>query len=486
MPTLRRGTVVRAWPRGAVGWWGGRRDRAASWRGDRRGGRRPRPSPRSPLPARGARRDGPRGAGLPAHPDHGDPAGRRTHLPPGGTGAAGGGQQPQPRAPTAGQAAVRPCGPGRRGPGARRAPRRGPGGVRHRRRPCSCSCGSVAGRWWGLVGAALWLVLPHALRSEELAFGGFDRIDRYAILDPVATALAMWAVVVALTWHRDDRWRWGLLGWCAGRPCRRGQAVRSRWCCQSVAVVPWLRAPRTWSWRTPTASTRGGNPVGTRGLCADLRAPRRGRPRGRAVHGRLPGRTRRERSCRRRRRGGPTRSAPWWAQAWYAWRDEGLGDDRWRRGSAADDAVSRLAPGSAVAAHARRARARASRSWASPSRRCCCRTTACSGCRSSSSLATFWDWPRLVRARWTPLEPSRLVIVAALVLAPTGVRSVAFVVTREPADYPVAAQLVVDAAGADAAVLVRGFPVLLTAYADDLDGGRPPRARPTRSCSTPR
>ena len=52
----------------------------------------------------------------------------------------------------------------------------------------------LAGRWWGLAGAALWLVLPHALRMPGLAFGGFDRLDRYAMLDPVATALAVAAV----------------------------------------------------------------------------------------------------------------------------------------------------------------------------------------------------------------------------------------------------------------------------------------------------
>lgn len=99
----------------------------------------------------------------------------------------------------------------------------------------------MAGRAWGLGAAGLWVVLPHALRHAELGWGGFDRLDRYAMLDPVATAFAVWALVVALRWSDDERLRWGVLagalvGLAAGAKLSGGLVG------PVVAAVPWVAA----------------------------------------------------------------------------------------------------------------------------------------------------------------------------------------------------------------------------------------------------
>ena len=235
------------------------------------------PSPRSPLPARGARRGGPRGAGLPAHPDHGDPAGRRTRLPPGGTGTAAGGQQPQPGAPTA-------------RPSCCSALRTGSSGTR-------CSVAASSRSWRGSPSPAAVAVLVRQLRGAVVgarrrrtlagpapcpAVGGtgLRRVRPHrpvAILDP--RRYARWRCgpsSSALAWHRDDRWRWGLLGW--GRlvaPSRRGRAVRAlvmlpvggRGALAALTPDLVVADPRR-------ASARGGPRRPSCALATGLRAPR--------------------------------------------------------------------------------------------------------------------------------------------------------------------------------------------------------------------
>ena len=57
----------------------------------------------------------------------------------------------------------------------------------------------VAGERWGLVAALGWLLLPHALPAEPDRFG-VPLLDRFALLDPVATALALLALVLGWRW----------------------------------------------------------------------------------------------------------------------------------------------------------------------------------------------------------------------------------------------------------------------------------------------
>lgn len=57
----------------------------------------------------------------------------------------------------------------------------------------------AAGWQWGLVAALGWLLLPHALPADPDRFG-VPLLDRLALLDPVATALALLALLLGWRW----------------------------------------------------------------------------------------------------------------------------------------------------------------------------------------------------------------------------------------------------------------------------------------------
>lgn len=63
---------------------------------------------------------------------------------------------------------------------------------------------SMAGRWAGLAGAALWWLLPLAPGTTVA------RIDRYGLLEPPMLAFAMVGLWLAWTWSRRGSWGWGL------------------------------------------------------------------------------------------------------------------------------------------------------------------------------------------------------------------------------------------------------------------------------------
>lgn len=83
--------------------------------------------------------------------------------------------------------------------------------------------GKVAGRWTGLLAGALLTVIP------EASSGSLGRFDRFAMLDPVASAFMVLSVVVAWMWaHRTGRagWVWaavtGVLVGCASASKENG------------------------------------------------------------------------------------------------------------------------------------------------------------------------------------------------------------------------------------------------------------------------
>jgi 4-amino-4-deoxy-L-arabinose transferase-like glycosyltransferase len=63
--------------------------------------------------------------------------------------------------------------------------------------------GRVVGRWTGLLAGAMLTVIP------EASSGSLGRFDRFAMLDPTASALMVLSVVVAWVWaHRSGRAGW--------------------------------------------------------------------------------------------------------------------------------------------------------------------------------------------------------------------------------------------------------------------------------------
>lgn len=322
----------------------------------------------------------------------------------------------------------------------------------------------MAGRGWGLVAAGLWVVLPHTLRMADLAWGGFDRLDRYAMLDPVATALAMWALVAAVHWSDEaareppGRLRWAvvagaLVGLAAGAKLS-GALVGP-----VVAATPWLTGWRRWSWRTVAASVTVGAiavaafalaylPLGGEAVevFRDMVAFQ-GRHAASGHDVVVAGRA--------------YPSAPWWAQGWYAWRDEG---------GLVVVALSLAAVVGAVAG-------------GGPGRR---RDRGLVTAAVVVPVAVLAASPVLLphyRFLWLPSlvvlasvgvatlarRPERAARLLALVLVGmllvTGTRSLAYVSTQRPAGYRAAAELLHQRDLADAAVLVEGFPGLLGHYA---------------------
>ncbi|MBW3657335.1 MAG: glycosyltransferase family 39 protein [Actinobacteria bacterium] len=175
-------------------------------------------------------------------------------------------------------------------------------------------------RHWGLAAAAAWAGLPHALRALDQPLGGFDKLDRYGMLDPVATAIAVLALVAAARWTDDRRLRWlvgagALLGLAGAAKLpgllfapalglvpllvedRRPRTVVLRWAVLGVAVVVGFLLPFTVVFGGDAIEAL----VRTFSLQADHRAL--GHPvviRARAYD-----------------------AAPWWAPWAYQWRDDG-------------------------------------------------------------------------------------------------------------------------------------------------------------------
>lgn len=61
----------------------------------------------------------------------------------------------------------------------------------------------LAGRRWAQVGTVLWLVLPHGPGGPPGSPGGVVQLDRFAMLDVVATTLGMLALVLAWRWAQQ-------------------------------------------------------------------------------------------------------------------------------------------------------------------------------------------------------------------------------------------------------------------------------------------
>jgi hypothetical protein len=322
----------------------------------------------------------------------------------------------------------------------------------------------AAGRWWGLAGAGLWVVLPHALRHAGLGWGGFDRLDRFAMLDPVATAFAMAALVVAVRWSDDHRLRWGLLagalvGLAAGAKLSGGLMGLV------VAAVPWVS---TWSGRASWTTWAGR--AATRSVVVGAAAVAAAA----ACYLPLGGeavevfRTMVEFQGQHAAGGHDVvvagqayPSAPWWAQGWYAWRDEGAlvtvalavagvvgvvagpGRPRHRGLIAAAVAVPAavFAASPVLLPHYRFL-------WLPA-------LVALATLGSAGLPARHGAAPRLLAAA----------LVGALLV--TGLRSIAFVTTRDTAGYRAAAEQLADRGLGAPAVLVEGFPGLLTSYLPD-------------------
>jgi hypothetical protein len=53
-----------------------------------------------------------------------------------------------------------------------------------------------------LIPAALWLLLPRGVA------GGAERLDRFALLEPVMVAFTVFAMAAAWMWFRTERWPW--------------------------------------------------------------------------------------------------------------------------------------------------------------------------------------------------------------------------------------------------------------------------------------
>lgn len=172
---------------------------------------------------------------------------------------------------------------------------------------------------WALGAVAAWAILPHALRSPDGAFGGFDKLDRYGMLDPVATALAMLALVAAARWLDDRRARWlvaagALLGLA-------GAAKLSALLLLPVlvllpALVPAWRPRVIWAaWATLGAAVVAGFvvafvPLGGEAPAALVRVFSLQAEHRTAGHPVVIG-------------GVLHHRAPWWASLAYQWRDDG-------------------------------------------------------------------------------------------------------------------------------------------------------------------
>ncbi|MBW3620291.1 MAG: glycosyltransferase family 39 protein [Actinobacteria bacterium] len=174
-------------------------------------------------------------------------------------------------------------------------------------------------RRWGVAAAGVWAILPHALRFPDQPFGGFDKLDRYGMLDPVATALAMLGLVAAMRWWDQRRLPWmlvagGLLGLAGAAKLSAllllpvlllvpvlspARTPRVLWSCWAVlgagAVAAFLAAFAPLGVDAPAAVAHvvtlqdvhrsGGHPVVIGGVLHDR--------------------------------------APWWANLAYQWRDDG-------------------------------------------------------------------------------------------------------------------------------------------------------------------
>ena len=80
--------------------------------------------------------------------------------------------------------------------------------------------GRIAGKWTGLLAGALLTVIP------ETAGGSLGRFDRFAMLDPIASAFMVLSVVLAWYWsRRTGRAAWG---WAAGTGIAIGLASGSK------------------------------------------------------------------------------------------------------------------------------------------------------------------------------------------------------------------------------------------------------------------
>jgi 4-amino-4-deoxy-L-arabinose transferase-like glycosyltransferase len=83
--------------------------------------------------------------------------------------------------------------------------------------------GRIAGRWTGLLAAALLTVIPEACIGSPDSLG---RFDRFAMLDPVAGAFMVVSVIVTWVWaHRTGRAGWL---WAAGTGVAVGLASGSK------------------------------------------------------------------------------------------------------------------------------------------------------------------------------------------------------------------------------------------------------------------
>lgn len=330
----------------------------------------------------------------------------------------------------------------------------------------------LAGRRWGLVAAGLWALLPHTLRWAGQPAGGLDKLDRFAMLDPVAAGLGFVAVVLAL--HavarepedpdgRPSRLRAGTLvaaGVVAGLA---GAAKLSALLLLPVVLaVPLVAAGGGRLARRLAVATGTGVAAVAGFLVVYLpfvaEAPLAlsqivtiQADHATAGHRILLAGTVYER-------------APWWANLWYQWRDDGpvltvalwlaaaVGavwgparrELRWLLAAAVVVPMAGMATSSVALPHYRYL-------WLAP-------TTAL----AALGLAALWR-----RTRGRPAAP----VVAgllALVLVGAGGRSVWHTATRDAGDYRAVASLVTGevapAAAAAPSVLVHGYPRVLAFY----------------------